>query len=405
MPTRLLCLLLLVCAWLPAHARPQYEVDYTVRFLPDEGEAAVTIEVAPDEGRITRLDFAMDPQRYSAVEGDGEITREGERTLWIPPREGGEFRYRYRIDNRRGSNGFDARITRRWAILRGDDLFPAAVTRTTKGADSRARLRFELPEGWTNVETQYLPTRDGKAFVVVNSERRFDRPTGWIIAGEVGTRRETIGDTEVSVAAPKGQAYPRLEILGYINAVAEDLRNLGELPSKLLIVGAGDPMWRGGLSAPRSLWVHAERPMISENGTSALVHELFHVATGLRGEKGEDWIAEGLAEYYSIVLLNRAGLLSDSRRDKALEWMRDHGRKVKSLRAKHSSGPRTARAVTLFAELDAALRVASDERSSLDDVVTRLAALDRRVAVDDLREVAEDLAGEPLPALDSDVLH
>src|SRR5690606_35909190 len=60
MLTRFLCLLLLVCAWLPAHARPQYEVDYLVRFLPGDGSAAVTISVAPDEGRITRLDFAMD---------------------------------------------------------------------------------------------------------------------------------------------------------------------------------------------------------------------------------------------------------------------------------------------------------------------------------------------------------
>lgn len=400
MPYRLL-LLFFVCAWLPAHARPQYDVDYVVQFLPEEGSAAVTIAVAPDEGRITRLDFAMDPARYTAVEGDGEITRDGDRTLWIPPREGGEFRYRYRIDNRRGSDGFDARITKHWAILRGDDLFPAAVTRTTKGADSRARLRFELPEGWTGVETQYLPTRDGKRFVVVNAERRFDRPTGWIIAGELGTRREKIGDTKVTVAAPKGQAYPRLEILGYINAVAEDLRNLGELPSKLLIVGAGDPMWRGGLSAPRSLWVHAERPMISENGTSALVHELFHVATGLRGAKREDWIAEGLAEYYSIVLLNRAGLLSDSRRDKALEWMRDHGRKVKSLRAKHASGPRTARAVTLFAALDKEIREATDGAKSLDDVVQGLSKSKSRISSADLAEEITLVAGRSSPLLDS----
>jgi len=395
MPQRLWFVLLLTClaatTSVPVHARPQYELDYLVEFRPDDGTAAVTISVEPRDGRLVHIDFAMDGPRYAGIEGDGEVTRSDARLLWVPPRAGGSLHYSYRIDHERGNDGFDARITDEWTILRGDDLVPPAKVRTTKGADSRARLRFELPEGWNSVDTQYRASNDRKSFVVVNRERRFDRPTGWIIAGDLGVRREDIGDTHVSVAAPRGEAYPRLEILGYINAVADDLRSLGELPSKLLIVGAGDPMWRGGLSAPRSLWMHSSRPLISENGTSALLHELFHVVTGIRGESGEDWIAEGLAEYYAITLLNRAGLLSDARRDKALEWMQHHGRKVKTLHAKRSSGSRTARAVTLFAELDVELRKHSD--GNLDDVVKALSELDRRISFDDLQEQVRTVAG------------
>ena len=404
MKPRLLLTLLLALLPAAALARPQYQLDFTVRFLPSQGVADVTIATEPGDGRLTRADFNMPPGRYEVLGGDGEVVRNDERVLWVPPSEGGSFRYRHRIDHRRGRDGYDARITDGWAILRGDDLFPAAVTRSTKGADSRTRLRFELPEGWSSVETQYRLARDGKSFVVTNADRRFDRPTGWIIAGDLGTRRETIEGMEVSVAAPKGDAYPRLEVLGYVNATALELEELGELPSKLLIVGAGDPMWRGGLSAPRSLWMHATRPLISENGTSPLVHELFHVATGIRGSAGHDWIAEGLAEYYAIVLLNRAGLLSDKRRDKALDWMRHHGRKVKTLQAKRSSGRRTARAVALFAELDQHIRDASGGEHRLDAVVRRLSEERGRISPDDLADAVEAVTGERPALLDTPLL-
>ena len=40
-----------------------------------------------------------------------------------------------------------------------------------------------------------------------------------------------------------------------------------DFPERVLVVSAGDPMWRGGLSGPGSLYIHAERPLISGNGT------------------------------------------------------------------------------------------------------------------------------------------
>ncbi len=82
-------------------------------------------------------------------------------------------------------------------------------------------------------------------------------------------------------------------------------------PKKLLIVGAGDPMWRGGLSGPNSLYMHADRPLVSENGTSSLVHELVHVFSRISDADRSDWISEGLAEYYAIELMRRAGGMSE----------------------------------------------------------------------------------------------
>jgi hypothetical protein len=388
----------------PLAASPHYDLDYRVEFLPKSREAAVTIALDPEGGRATRLDFAMDEARYHQVEGDGTIARENGRLIWAPPAKGGELRYRVRIPNERRGGGFDAHMTDTFAIVRGDDLIPAARVRTTRGADSRARLRFVLPPGWKGVDTPYVLNRARDAYVVVNSARRFDRPVGWIVAGDIGTRREWIEDMEVSIAGPRGEDVRRNVILAFINATAAEMRHaFGTLPSKILIVGAGDPMWRGGLSGPRSLFLHTARPTISENGTSTLMHELTHVVTRIRGAKGDDWIAEGLAEFYSIELLHRAGLLSETRKLRALQWMKRHGKGVKRLRAASSRGERTARAVTLFAALDAELRKTSAGRYDIDNVARALMGRGR-VSLEDLREATRRLLGAPASTLESPLL-
>jgi predicted metalloprotease with PDZ domain len=397
-------LLAFAAACAPAHAATSYDIDYTVEFLPDSGEAAVTIALDPGDGRATRLDFAMDPEHYRAIEGDGEIERDGKRVTWVPPRKGGDLRYRYKVNQERRGGGYDALMTKDWAILRGDDLVPRAVVRATRGADSRARLRFVLPKGWTNVDTPYVLNRKGDAFVIVNPARRFDRPVGWLIAGDVGTRREWIEDMEVSIAGPRGEDVRRNDLLAFINATAPEMRHaFGRLPTKVLILGAGNPMWRGGLSGPRSLFLHADRPTISENGTSTLMHELTHVITRIRGVKGEDWIAEGLAEFYSITLLHRAGLISDTRHQRALRWMQRHGKGIKRLTGTSSRGERTARAVTLFAALDAEIRTASAGRYDLDNLTQDLMGRGR-VSIEDLRESAERLIGAPPESLNTPLL-
>ncbi|PZN35007.1 MAG: hypothetical protein DIU71_01080 [Proteobacteria bacterium] len=377
----------------------RFDVDYLVEMLPSAGVAAVSITVTPDTGRLIELDFAMDPERYRDISGEGSVRTEDGRTVWRPPRKGGTLRYRYTIDKQRRGDGYDARITGNWVIVRGDHLVPAARVRMTKDARSRARLRFALPAGWTNVDTPYLSDGDAAAFIVENPERSFARPVGWMIAGDVGTRREWIEGMEISVAAPKGDAMRRNDILAFANMVAPEMkRAFGQLPPKLLIVGAGDPMWRGGLSGPQSLYMHTARPLISENGTSTLVHELVHVVTRIGGAGNDRWIGEGIAEYYSIELMRRAGLLSERRAALALDWMRHHGRNVKTLLAPRSSGPRTARAVTVFLELDAELRALTGGQHDLDDLVRTLMPL-RKVNREQLAEAFERLAGKPSAVL------
>lgn len=387
--------------------RTSFDIDYRVAFVPALGVADVRMTHTPASGRATRLTIRFDPQRYSQIRAEGgSLRREGARWTWVPDaRRASTLRWRHRIDHQRRGDGYDARITRDWVIVRGDDLVPAMTARTTRGADSRARLHFDLPPGWTNVDTPFLRSRDGEGFVVANPERRFDRPVGWMIAGAVGTRREFIDGMEVSIAGPVGDPVRRNDALAFINLVAPEMRAaFGSLPSKILIVSAGDPMWRGGLSAPRSLYLHADRPLISENGTSTLVHELVHLVTRIRGADGDDWIAEGSAEFYSITLLNRAGLLSDQRRDRAFEWMRKHGQNVRSLSGDRSHGPKTARAVLLFRDLDREIRRRTGDRQSLDDVMRRLVAI-REVSREDLADVVEDVTGRRSNVLQSPLVN
>lgn len=393
------------CVSAAASARTEYQVEYVVRFLPDAGQADVSIRLEPGTGEVRHLRLLMPQDRYPKVSGDGEVKRDGRYIDWTPPRDQpARLRFRHVVDHRRRDGGYDARMTADWAILRLDDLAPRAVVRATKGADSSVRLRFVLPEGWTNVDTPYLRSRDGKTFVVTNPERRFDRPMGWMIAGAVGTRREQIGDTEVSVAGPKGDVIRRNDTLAFLyNLVPEYRDAFGEVPRKLLIVSAGDPMWRGGLSGPRSLWMHAERPLISENGTSTLTHELFHVITRIRGADQDDWIAEGLAEFYAIELLRRAGMVSPERAQRSFRWMARHSRAIKTLDADRSHGERTARAVQLFHELDAEIRERTGGKRDLDDVVRRLLPI-REVSREDLAREARQVIGGPAKALDTPLL-
>lgn len=397
----------LLCLSAPLWAATQkVELDYRVRFLPDSDQAEVSLTL--DEGeRVRRLDFDLgDQDAYSDFRADGQWTRDSpERGSWQPGKGEARLSYRVRISRLREDDRFDARMTADWALLRGDDLVPSARLRQQGKTELVARLQFELPKGWRSVETGW-PRIGRHGFRIDNPLRKFDRPTGWIIAGKLGTRRARLGQTEVSVAAPIGEGMRRMDILTLLTFVWPQMQALFPRdPDKLLIVGAGDPMWRGGLSAANSYYMHAARPLVSENGTSALLHELMHVFSRIQQRDRSDWITEGLAEYYAIELLRRAGGLSEERYQKVREQLIDWSRPVKSLRGNRVNGAVTARAVLLLQELDREIRQKTKDRQlrSLDDVTRGLMRLDR-VSTQDLVEVSERVMGAPSTVLDSKLL-
>jgi hypothetical protein len=379
----------------PATPTPRYSLTYDVRIVPTEKTAHVVVQTQDPGALLKSVDLRIDPERHFEFSGDGTVEVRGDRVLWQPPARGGKLRYRFRIDHLRDERSYDSRIRDSWAIFRGDDLVPPARVRTTKGAQADSRLRLRVPEGWS-VVAPYERREDG-TFAIDDPERRFDRPFGWIAVGHLGVVRETIADTRVAIAGPRGQSFRRQDLLALLRWTLPTLRQIvPTLPPRIVVVGAGDPMWRGGLSGPSSLFLHSDRPSISEDGTSPLLHELVHVALRAPSGPGGDWVVEGLAELYSLELLARSGTLSRKRYERALQRFEEKGRTAKSLRSEPAGPAERARAVTVLRELDAQLDENTGGRVRLDQVFRELARSRGPVTTEALREAAERASGSNL---------
>lgn len=375
-----------------------YEVDYIVRVKAADPQVEVSMKLDQPRDLVRQLRFRIDPGVHTHFEGDGTIDISGDTVRWTPPHHGGELRWRTDLESQRGKGAYDGMVTSDWAIFRGDDLVPPAFSRSLKGSRSRASLRFELPENWSAV-TPY-PTSETDEFIIEHPDRNFDRPTGWMALGDLGVRWATIADTRIAVAGPRGQNLQRQDMLAFLQWNLPVLREIfPSLEDRLLLVGAGDPMWRGGLSGPASLFIHADRPLISENGTSTLLHELVHVATSIRAGKDADWIVEGAAEYYALQVLLRSGTISERRYQRSLSRLERWGKDITDPRTDHSTGSNTARAVVMLSQVDESIREGSGDAYSLDDVFRTLAE-EGLVTNHRFVDLAEGLAGKEIKALD-----
>ncbi len=376
-----------------------YQLEYLVTPDPQAGGAWVELQLTQSANLLREVNMRAPAGRIGDPDGDGEFTLADERLIWKPPVKGGGLRWFATIDHQRESGAYDAHITANWAIFRAEDVIPQAATRTLRGATSETTLSFDLPAGWSSV-TEYFGREH--AYAVRNTNRRFDRPAGWIILGDIGVRYDRVAGVRVNVAAPTNHGMRRTEILALLNwTLPEVLRIVADFPKRLTIVGAGDPMWRGGLSGPRSLFVHADRPLISENATSLLLHEVMHIALGGAADDGMDWIVEGLAEYYSLAVLQRSGTITEKRFKDALRKQAEWGATAGDLCAPHSSGAVTARAVSIMHALDREIRAGSGGSNSLDDVVAAMAASDQPITLAGFAALARQFVGEDPETLDA----
>jgi hypothetical protein len=427
LPTRLLCAL--AALWLPttATAEPaavepdaaapttattaapkkpmRYKLDYEAHFMPAAGVVQVSLTVRQPRHLLREVRFTFDPDRYTDFTGDGELEVAGNEVRWRPSLNGGHLRFSLLLDHERRAGGFDSLMRENWAVFRGDDLFPPAAVVAVKGSSSRARLRLTGPEDWSFISVYPRADKSPEWLRVDWDDRRFDRPVGWMTAGRLAVRWEKIAGRKVAVAGPTGQGVRHLDMLAFLQwNLPELVKVFPHFTGRLLLVSAGDPMWRGGLSGPRSLFLHAERPLLSGNGTSTLLHELVHVAQAYRAARDEDWIVEGFAEYYTLELMSRSGTISAKRRDRGFEKLEEWAERIKSLEGQRSTGARTAKGVTVMRALDAELRERSDGKHSLDDVARALAEDGSPASTARLRRAAAALAGGPLEALSDEAL-
>jgi len=357
-----------------AQAAPEplvYPVLFGAELKAGQHRVPTFIRVEQTTSLLQEVRLRAPSKRFGNFTGDGEIRRDGDLVFWRPPATGGELRYRSNLRQRRSSGSYDALVERNWALFRLEDLFPPAGISQADGSRSRSQLMLSVPEGWQAV-TRFPADKNGIASVD-NPARKFDRPTGWSVAGRLGIKRDNIDGTQVTVAGPVGQGVHRVSMLALLRwNLPELLEFVPEPPESLLIVSAGEPMWRGGLSGPASLYMHADLPLLSEDGTSTLLHESVHALLPVPAAREHDWIDEGLAEYLTLELLRRSGTISQRRFDGAIDRFRRRGRSVKSLLTSKASGAVTARAVVLFHDLDTDLGQATDNEVDITDLARRL---------------------------------
>ncbi|NKF29446.1 hypothetical protein HER21_23550 [Pseudomonas sp. BGM005] len=390
----------------PVWAAKKVDLDYQVRLLPQSDQAEVRLTLA--KGEVVRsLDFDLgDGSHYSDFKADGQwqlTPGKAAHGVWRPTADKASLTYRVRISHGRKNGSFDTRMTPTWALMRGDELVPPAKLDQQDGIELVARLHFELPDGWKSVETAW-PRIGKNKFRIDNPSRLFDRPTGWMLAGHLGSRRTRLGETEVTVASPQGQGMRRMDVLTLLTFVWPQVQAVfPRHPSKLLIVGANDPMWRGSLAARESIYLNTRLPLVSENGSSALMRELVQVFGRINDEQRSDWISEGFAEYYAIELVRRAGGMSDERYQALQAKLAKDSQKVTTLRGEQISPAQLSKAVLLLQELDGEIRLKTRNKRSLDDVLRgamHLGTVDTKAFV----QLAESILGESSKVLDTGLL-
>lgn len=399
---RPLLLVLGLAACTPAWAK-KVDLDYQVRLLPSTSQAEVRLTLA-DGSAVRSLDFDLGKaDAYSEFHADGQWQQQGERGVWRPAPGKTSLSYRVQLDQKPHGGAYESRITPHWAVFRGDQLVPPARLDQQDGTELVARLAFELPAGWKSVETAW-PRIGKQKFRIDNVSRLFDRPTGWMLAGNLGSRRARLGETDVTVAAPQGQGMRRMDTLTLLTFVWPQVQAVfPRNPPKLLLVGARDEMWRGVLTGRNSLFLHSNRPLIGDSGNSPLLRELVQVFAQINDRDGSDWIGESLTDYYANELLRRAGGVSDDRYQAWQARRQKLGSKVTRLRGNQADPGQVARGVQLLQALDREIRLHTQNKRSLDDVARALMRVPS-VNTEEFIQLSESVLGRQSEVLQSKLL-
>lgn len=402
--TKLAVTLMLLTLSGPGWCAKKVDLDYHVKLLPQSDQAEVRVILS--QGTAVRsLNFDLGHgSDYSDFKADGQWKVTGSRGLWQPGADKASLTYRVRLTHARKPGTFEARMTPGWALFRGEDLVPTAHLDQQDGVELVSRLVLELPAGWKSVETAW-PRIGKNKFRIDNVSRLFDRPTSWMLAGNLGSRRVRLGETEVTVASPKGQAMRRMDVLTLLTFIWPQVEAaFPRHPAKLLIVGANDPMRRGAFSSRDSIYLNSRTPLVSENGSSPLIREVVQAIGRFNDHDSSNWISEGLGEYYAIELLRRAGGITDERYVSIQARLAKEGKDVTTLRGEHISAAAVSRAVVVLQELDREIRVKTHNKRSLDDLAQAVMRAGK-ITTTEFVQLAESVIGESSVMLDTKLLH
>ncbi len=352
-----------------------FSVDYVVTIRADDPTHARVRWLLAGIDEITTFRLVFRDDRATDVRGTGRLEHDGRTVRWTPGGPYAHLDYTVTLARARPPARYDSWAAPDWVATRALNLFPEINVTFRPSADAaraRATLSFHLPPGWQAVApgARIGPER----FAVEEPGKRFARPRGWWLLGtHVARRRRTIAGAEVTVAVAPGSALDARKLLRlYARTMPLLAAVLGPPPPRLLVVSAGDPMWHGGLSGEDSFFVHGHLPLRSPDRTSTYLHELFHVWAPLTPARDGHWVSEGLAEYYSLALQHRAGLLSDDGFARGLDLFARYGRWGVDLAQTADPKVLDDSAPLVMWGLDRAIREASGDRAGLDDAVREI---------------------------------
>lgn len=358
-------------------SRETFSITYTIEVNEARPALARVRWNVAGVDEIERIRLRFDPNRFDDFTGSGTIERRRGEILWSPGGPYAELSYVAHVDHRRAvGKGYDSYAGDGWILSRTTGFFPRSSVlfrpEIEAHPESRARLVLRLPPGWESATV--LTPAGSNRYVVETRHQRLDHPRGWLLVGRLRRFDSVIAGTSLTIALAPGvtmQTDPMVQLLQHALPAMATLFDR-TLPRLLIVLGP-DPMWRGGLSGEESFYMHGDRPLRSPDRTSPYLHELFHVAAPFRPHADAHWVTEGLAEYYSIELPRRTGILSEASYQRALALFAEHGVWGRDFTQTTAPALRNNSAPLLMHVLDQRIRAATGAERGLDAVVTSLA--------------------------------
>jgi len=422
-------------AFLPRHGRTDPRVDYTLTVRATDRSAyfvELSVTNPPDPARLVIPDWA--PGAYRLMQSGANIadvraktaageplavTRDSEISWTVDTRGADRIIVTYSTAIRNPAEW--SRANNRWFLRRTSGMVdgPRTFLYLDGWTLTPSHVRFRLPAGW-RIATGLVPTTDGAVYWAPSYDVLIDSPA---LLGRFVDYRFTAGGVPHHAAVDLSGGRPGYDQRAFVDMlrrISETAIGIfGDAPYRdytFLFSGSG-----GGLEHLNSTTIGFNAAATTRNPTThegVTAHELFHAWNVKRIRPVELgpfdytrpvrtlnlWVAEGVTDYYTLVILARAGLDSPA----------DFARKVANAIESHRNNPSRltvspersswtvwdepatngALRISYYLQgqllgflLDLAIRDSTDNHRSLDDVLRYLFdhhAGDRGYTRDDL---------------------
>lgn len=399
LPAHMVVALLMLALSPPAaRAKETFSIDYIVN-VSERHRRTVDVrwELSGIE-EVKQLRLRFPASRLDHFRGTGRLETIPGGLRWTPGGPYAHLTYRARIDHVRGQHErYDSYAGTDWIVTRARDLFPriALEYESARGeaVKSRARLIFRLPRDWHSAAA--LSALAPNSYRLNEPGKVLDRPRGWFALGKFAFDHQEIAGTMVQVARAPGSTLQPAELFRFLDGTLPALKRLlNAAPETVLMVTAPDPMWHGGISGDNSFFIHAGRPLRTPDKTSPYLHELFHVLQPYKPASDADWIEEGLAEFYSLELQRRVGLVDAAAYARALGYFERYGLWNVNLTQQQDNAATNNSAPLVMYALDQRIQHATAGKARLDDVVARLATRGGTVDTEHFRQTVNAVTGK-----------